>query len=463
LLISAAAHCAGAEGTSYWDQEPYRIHATIVIDAPADVADNWAANLPSYLKRRAAAAIGPLWQPSVELAAGALGEHMLTEIESIDAKQLPQSGADSDKELLLVVSSTPWGYDLSAREYDRYVDRWGQTLRAATRQSDAVPEQLFSLAERAVRPLAQFRLDPANDRQVILVPRGASLPPASADYLWAAEGDAFLPLLRRTARDGKLAPGGCQAVPWTFIELSKVDSHEATGHVESGTSRPLAVRQRGKIEQVAIALRPDADATTAVRLQSRTDKTKPLVGYQLFSQNTGEKDTQLVGTSDQAGQVQVGPGKTMVQLLYIKSGGDLLARVPLVPGAESVVEVPIPDDDLRLDAAARVAALREDLVDLVARRNIFIARIRREIDAKHYDSARQLLSALDELPSRSQFMQLLELQARLHHTSDAQVQSQIDQLFAGMQAAIGKFLDSQPISDLHDQLREATQKQTVGS
>ena len=307
------------------------------------------------------------------------------------------------------------------------------------------------------RRSTQFHLDPANDRQVILLPRGASLPRAGEDFSWAAEGDVYLPIYRRTTRDGELAAGGNQVVPWTFIELTKVDPQQATGRIQSGTTRPFSIRQRGRIEQLAIALRADP-GETSVRLRSRTQKEKPLVGYQVFTQNTGEHETKLLGTSDDAGQVSVGPGKTAVQLLFIKSGGELLARVPMVPGFAAAIDVPLPDDDLRLQAAARLAALREDLVDLVARRNIFIARVRQQIEDKNYTQAKQLLETLDELPTRAQFTQTLEREQRLHRTKDPQVQRQIDQLFAGMQTVVGKFLDSQPISDLHEQLRQEPNK-----
>jgi hypothetical protein len=73
------------------------------------------------------------------------------------------------------------------------------------------------------------------------------------------------------------------------------------------------------------------------------------------------------------------------------------------------------------------------------------------------------LETLDELPSRAQFTQTLEREQRLHRTKDPQVQRQIDQLFAGMQTVVGKFLDSQPITELHEQLRQVPQKDTKGS
>jgi hypothetical protein len=458
-LIWRDSGAAAADQDKYWDLQPYRIQATLAIDAPGDLAERLAADLPEYLEHRAEASIGPVWQLHVDAAIGPLRQRALHEIDSLTTKDLPKSDPVEDKRVLLTVRATPWGYELAGREYDRYVDRWGQTLRASTRQTNSLAEQLFALLERIVTPLAQFHLDPANDRQVILLPRGASLPHAGNDFQWAVDGDVYLPIYRRTTREGELVAGGSQVVPWTFLELTKVEAQQATGVIQSGTTRPFAIRQRGRIEQIAIALRADP-GESLVRLRSRTEKEKPLVGYQVFSQNTGEHDTRLVGSSDDAGEVRVTSGKTAVQLLYVKSGGELLARVPIVPGARSEIDVPLPDDDLRLQAAARLAALREDLVDLVARRNIFIARVRQQIEDKHYPQAKQLLETLDGLPSRAQFTQTLEREQRLHRTKDPQVQRQIDQLFAGMQTVVGKFLDSQPITELHEQLREAPQKGT---
>src|SRR3972149_4709035 len=80
----------------------------------------------------------------------------------------------------------------------------------------------------------------------------------------------------------------------------------------------------------------------------------------------------------------------------------------------------------RLRVAARLAAFREDVIDLVARRNIFMARVRAEIEEKNFDRARELLETLDELPGRTQFNQSLDRAAQIHRTEDLQVQRLID-------------------------------------
>jgi hypothetical protein len=277
----------------------------------------------------------------------------------------------------------------------------------------------------------------------------------------------FLPLLRRTTRDGALVEGGIQVVPWTYLEIlpaaeapggdSQRDMRQLDGLIQSGMRQPLGARRRARTEQIAIALRADAAGTT-VRLRSRIEAEKPLIGYEVKSQNTGEEANHLVGVSNDVGEVRIAPGKTPIQMVSVASAGVPLARVPIVPGAQQYVDVPLPDDGIRLQAAARLASLREDLIDLVARRNIFMARVRQQIEEKNYDQARELLESLDELPGRSQFNQTLEREARQHRTKDPQVQRRIDQLFAATQLVLGQFLDPRPIGELHDELRQAQQK-----
>lgn len=460
-LVAATVHAAGPQ--KYWDIEPYRIHLTIAIDAPAGLADQLAAELPIYFKQRVAASIGALWRLETEVATGGERHRLLKGLDALSDGEPIAAVAGEEKQLFATLRWTPWGYELSAREYDRYVQRWGATVHAAARQRDALAEQMFALVHQAVAPLAQVTLDTDNSDLVQLTLRGSALPQRSDDVITVEPGDAFLPVLRRTTREGELVTDGVQVVPWTYIEVTGLPdaeggSKQIVGRVQSGTRRPLGVRRRGRIEQVAIALRADpADAT--IRLHSRTEAEKPLVAYDVFAQNTGEKETRLVGLSDENGELCVAPGKTAIQLLYVKSAGELLARLPIVPGVDRYVDVPLPDDDVRLRAQARLAALREDLVDLVARRNIFMARVRHQIEEKNYGQARELLELLDELPGRAQFNQQLEREARLHRASDPQVQRRIEQLFTATQTVLGQFLDPRPISELHDELRAAQQRQ----
>lgn len=441
-----------------WEFEPYRIQAVLAIDVPGGLAEQLADELPPYVRRRVAAAIGPVWSFELQLATGALRQRVLAEIGNRAETSPADFPSGGDKLLLLAVRWRPEGYELTAREFDRYVERWGMPISRPSQQVEALGEQLFELVWQAVAPLARWELAPQDNHRVVLHPRGAALPRSGGDANSVKPGDMFLPVLRRTTRGGKLIAGGIQTVPWTYIEALEAEGDKIGGRVHSGSRQPFGARRQGRVEQVAIALRADP-GETIVRLQSRTNPDKPLIGYEVFSQNAGAEATTRIGSSDHAGRIGIPPGTTRVQLLFVKNGSQLLARLPLVPGAEpQVVDVPLPDDDMRLAAETRLAALREDLVDVVARRNILMARTRQKIEQSDFAAAQQLLRALDELPGRSQFDLQLTNAARLLRSDDPQIQRRIDQLVAATQTVLSQYLDVRPISQLHDELREGQRK-----
>jgi hypothetical protein len=136
-----------------------------------------------------------------------------------------------------------------------------------------------------------------------------------------------------------------------------------------------------------------------------------------------------------------------------------LAKLPVVPGAEPEIVVPLPDDDMRLEAEARLAAMREELVDVVARRNILMARARQKIEDKDFEAAQELMRSVDQLPGRSQFNLTLTTASRLLRSDDPQIQRRIDQLFEATETVLSQYLDARAISELHEELRAAQRKQ----
>src|SRR6185369_647148 len=102
---------------------------------------------------------------------------------------------DKDKLLIVAARTAADGIELTAREFDRYVQRWSPPLRRSSRQESYLPEQLFSLVFQTFSPLAQLELDPKTPRQVVLKPRGASLPRAAGAVPFAKAGDVYLPVL----------------------------------------------------------------------------------------------------------------------------------------------------------------------------------------------------------------------------------------------------------------------------
>jgi hypothetical protein len=440
-----------------WDLEPYRIQITIAIDAPGGLAEQLASELPHYLQRRVDASLAPAWACDVRIATGVDRAKILGAITASDPPP-PDVPKDKDKLLIAVIRTAPDGIELTAREFDRYVQRWSPPLRRNSRQDTYVPEQLFSLVYQTFSSLAQVELDPKDPHRVVLKPRGASLARSAGAAPLAKPGDVYAPVLRRTMRNGELEKkNGLQTVPWTYVEATEVKDNTIVGRFQSASRRPIIVRRQGRIEPVAIALHTDPDALT-LKFRSRTAADKPLVGYEVFTQKLGDDALTPVGVSDTAGQITIPPGKTPLQFLLVKHGGQLFARIPVLAGEKQLIDIPLPDDDARLAAEASLAAVREDLVDVVARRNILISRARQKIEKKDYATAQELLRSLNDLPGRQQFKTTLDAAKRSLRSSDPQMQRRIDRLFDATDALLTQFLDISPINKVHDELREAQGK-----
>jgi hypothetical protein len=443
-----------------WDYQPYRIHAIVAVDLPGGIAEQVGSTLPTYLERRVVAGIGPLWSVHVELATGDMRHRVLTQLAAVPTTppaDVPLNGID--KIVFISVTCSADGYDLAAREYDTFVERWSTTLRREIQQAEALPESVFALLCDAVSPLAEFDVVPDDEKRVSLRPRGAALMRAGGSELWARPGDVLLPILRRTTRSGQLVEDGIRVVPWTYLQVDERKEDEVFAEIKSGTRRPFGIRRQGRVEQIAIVLRPDP-AETILKLRSRITDTKPLVGYEIFAQNDPKKPESLarLGATDRNGTLAVPPAKNALRTIFIKNGGRMLARLPVVPGLVPEIDVPLPDDDARLAAETQLSALREDLIDVVARRNILMARVRQKIKDKDFEGAEKLLAEINELPGRSQFNLELTSAARRMRSNDPQIQRRIDHLFEGTQAALTQYLDTRPISELSAELRAAQEK-----
>jgi hypothetical protein len=178
----------------------------------------------------------------------------------------------------------------------------------------------------------------------------------------------------------------------------------------------------------------------------------------VFAQKPGDEALAPIGVTNIAGQVAIPAGKTPLQFLLIKHGGQLFAKIPLLAGEKQRIDIPLPDDDARLAAEASLAAVREDLVDVVARQNILISRARQKIEKKDYTTAEELLRSLNDLPSRQQFKFTLDTAKRSLRSDDPQMQRRIDRLFDATDSLLTQFLDMGPINKINDELRAAQSK-----
>ena len=132
-----------------------------------------------------------------------------------------------------------------------------------------------------------------------------------------------------------------------------------------------------------------------------------------------------------------------MQLLYVKSGKQLLARLPVLPGQSESLLASVVDDDRRLQAEGLILAMQSRALDLVARREILAARFRAKLKAGQLSEAQQLLDAFRKMETRQDLSRDLDQYRQRVASQDKLTQARIDKLFTEAQ----KLLTLRPLSD----------------
>ena len=438
----------------YWELSPYDIQLHLAVDTAECPQPGLAEQLARRIQQRVEAVLSPLWVLEVKVSAGRERYQLLSQGTPPAWDEVPEAQQSADKWMVLSVVAVPEGYRLRCRELDCYLHQWGPELQRTVRQRGMLDEACFRLLCDAFAPLATIRSLPDNDAQVELHFKGSDLPVQATDSLLQRPGEVYKPLLRRTDRTGELLTDGILEVPWTYLILDQPQDDQWTADVHSGSRTPFGMRRRGRTEQLAIAMR-GPQHSSKVRFYSRYDKTQGLAGYEVFTRGTDDEESHLLAMTDLDGTVTVEPGNTPITTLLLRSDGALLAKVPMVPGVVDVVEVPIADDAARMRAQARLVEVREQLIDLVARRNILMARVRAELEEGNLKEAQEMMDQLNALPGRSRLNQDITSAKEAHESADPKIQARIDQMFDDTLALLGRFLDPRQISELENKINQA--------
>ena len=213
--------------------------------------------------------------------------------------------------------------------------------------------------------------------------------------------------------------------------------------------------------------------TVQVRALKTGEPAVPLGGLELYSkvplaepprERTADEakaeeqrnPAEFVGLTDWRGQIAIAPSAAPLRLMYVKNGGQLLARLPIVAGYHSQQVAEVPDDNPRLQAEGFIRGMNGQIMDLVAQRQILTAHIRKRITENKLDEAQQLLEQLRTLKTRNDVQRELDMQARRQLASPyLSVQARIDKLYGDTRALLAKFLDADLPNQLMAEIRQA--------
>jgi hypothetical protein len=148
--------------------------------------------------------------------------------------------------------------------------------------------------------------------------------------------------------------------------------------------------------------------------------------------------------------------------LIVHSGGAVLSNVPFVPGVERKLSMQLPDDAPRLKVEGSLAMVQGDLIDVVSRRVVMLARTVSLARKEEFDEAEKLLAEVDKQPSIASFeSRILAIrvpaveQARANR--DRSQEKRIRMMCQEVEELVRKHLDRQKVDDAKAEVRELKQ------
>ena len=148
--------------------------------------------------------------------------------------------------------------------------------------------------------------------------------------------------------------------------------------------------------------------------------------------------------------------------LFVKSGQALLARVPIVPGAQVAEVLELPDDTLRLEIEGSIATLQAELVDTVARRAVLMAQAKAQANASQWEAMNDVLRQLDDMPKAAAFASSINairqpaLKAA-RSRRDRMTEDRIKKLCDEATELVTNYLDEDKLKELKEELTELRQ------
>ncbi len=500
-----------------WEFSRYKVQIWLATETAGELDDSVRQSLVAALSRRIQAVIGAPWAAEIVDPPAGLRSSMLIDAELITPEILDTVAPESlknDKIILLTVHVNPREFQIEARVLDCRTRLFGAPVRRISRQPHLLDIACFEAVADSFRAVTRLEVGEPKTATVRIRAGGLVLDRSSPCYVGA--DDILLPIQRNNDRAG--LPKQVIPIEWTFLQVQSIDEtnpYLMTCRVWSGKPNPVTGRNTGRKERYALKVKPTA-ATTTLRVMSRPvkrdDEPYPMAGLEVYAkepepdpppmtepeppaaaaapsddaaagatepaESPAEPEAapatpakpaapkvqgdpaELLGRTEWDGSLEVGQSETLLRILYLKNGNQLLARLPMVPGLEPMLIASVPDDAPRLQAEGFIKGLQGQLMDLEAQREILKARFMMRIEEGKPDEAQELLEDIKRLPTRNDLVRQLDVQQNQQIPSPiASVQSKIDQLYAKMREALGKYLSPNLVNELTQILNNARRTQ----
>lgn len=454
-LVMIIASSTTAQAETKWEVTPYRVVACVAMANNGDWTAAEEERLRQQIAKVATAEIGAAWQFSIIGASAALRGEMITRCGELTANRvcdLDPRSLQCDKWMLIVIARTAAGDAISVRELDLTTRQLGPVCQHASPSRGQLPQRVLSAMLAAFSPLVE--LERANGNAIAGRIRAAALIDEEPSPLLVAPGAPLLPVLRINDRLGRAGSDQISVLPLTLLAVKSRAGGTVACDIYSASRHRLGARASLRLSRFGLAVRAPR-RPTRIALQSAGEPRLPLADYDLLEGEAAASGLQRVASTDNHGAAEVPADQHAWRLFYVRHGEQTLARLPIITGYQDQIVVSLPNNDVRLRAEGFVAALKQEVVDTVARRQILAARLRQRMAAKQFDGAQAALDELLRLTDADEFDQRLQTARTKLVGDNARAQQHIDNLFRETRQSLARYLDPSEIKRLETQLTEA--------
>ncbi|MBC7855924.1 MAG: hypothetical protein IAF94_21050 [Pirellulaceae bacterium] len=452
LLASLPLSAMGQDESALtaWDILPYRIHLLTAVEADASLPPRLEQELSADLASRASAAVGGAWRLEVSRAPAELRHRILHSLADVTSENLPAAAKKGDKVMMLGIASSENGYVVRARELDLAAGLWNTTATRNVRQAAGVRQAALRCVLSAFAP--QARIEKVEGNIVTLKLRAAALARSDANQPLLISGTVFRPVLLKCDARGAIVAAPPEPIGWTFLipTETKTASSPFTARIETGLSGNVIPDYHPTRLRLALGVSPAQDSTR-VKLAAE-GSAAPLEGYEVAVQEpeaAGKPGAALsLGRSGPDGIVVVPPGPSAVRTLLVRHGEEVLARLPLVPGLAEEITISLADDRPRLALESALRRIQDDLVDLVARREVLVSRIKAATTASNTAAADKLKHQLRRLPSLDPLLAELTKQQGAADALEGPTRQKMQQRLTEIRKLAEKLKSENPASKL---------------
>ena len=313
------------------------------------------------------------------------------------ANLVSKSVEKCDKIFIVRVQTDRVPAQIEVVEMDTLMRHFGPVAKMQAENRWTLPEAIGRTITRAFSPVV--RIDNAGQKRATGLLRAGGLIVDKDSPADLKVGDVLEPMTRKNDRNGK--PIIIGPIDWAFLNVTDFEGRNVKMDFYAGRAGGLQGRKNKRTFRTALRVRPFEEASV-LRLHLKSDPSTPMIGYELYEKELKSTKMTFIGRTDWDGRLRITPTEGPFRLLYVKNGGAVLARLPIVPGLHKHDVADLSGDDTRLQAEAYIRGVQNSIIDLVAVRELFKARIHLRLERGDMEKAEALLTALREQPSNEQ-------------------------------------------------------------